>query len=180
MFGRSYFGVDQSASDGFDVADRLIADTYPVHVAIFHEKNVDGWSGDTGFYTTDIRSPLPSVLGQSKTWRFYLWVDPGSTAAPLFSWGYDTPAPAFDKILYTLTYVRAAQGITGEKTPVGTSVNLNHAMQGTWLFPRYTTTDGRTGYVFELTATVIPEPSSLLALFSGLAGVGFAVRRKRK
>jgi hypothetical protein len=44
----------------------------------------------------------------------------------------------------------------------------------------YKTTDGTTGYMFTLTATVIPEPSSLLALLAGLGGFGAMLRRRRR
>jgi hypothetical protein len=63
---------------------------------------------------------------------------------------------------------------------VGTIWNID--MPGSTIsLPTYRTDNGLTGYHFELSATAVPEPSSLLALFGGLAGVGgFAMRRRRK
>lgn len=182
QFGGTYahFGTATLASDGFDSRDVRIVQTSSVYIGTYHEQDVGGWSGDTGFYSTDLRAPVTLIPGQSKTWTFYLWENPSWNVVLELMWGFDYPAPAFNKMLYTLTYVRAAQGITGGNIPVGASVLLNEHTQGTWSFPVYKTTDGRTGYMFEFTATVIPEPSSLLALVGGIAGLGgFVLRRRR-
>lgn len=183
MMGDAYFGVSGSASDDLDSQDHApVANPY-WYVAVYREPGVDGWTADPGFYSTDIRSPIPQVPGQTKTWRFYFWAD---QACPYdfmeFQWGYYRDhSVALGQIVYTLSYVRAAVGGDAASMPVGTVVSLKDHQQGTWRFPLYKTDDGRNGYVCELTATVIPEPSSLAALACGLAGVGGAlVRRKQR
>ena len=180
-FGTAYFGTSSSASDNADTQDTLMASPQYWYMATYHETDVDGWTGDTGFYSTDTRSPLPLVAGQSKTWRFYVWKDLSSSGILEMMWGWSYPnAPAFDKMEYRLTYVRSANGVTEGSTPVGTSVLLNQYQQGTWSLPVYRTDDGRTGYMFEFSATVIPEPSSLLAVGGGLGAVGGLALRKRR
>lgn len=178
-FGQGYFahfGTSISASDDVDACDVRISDIQYYYYGTYNE-------GDTGFYSTDIRAPLQLMPGQSKTWTFYLWADPSYPQGPSgdhleMMWGWSQPAPAFSKMRYVLTYVRSAEGVTGGNTPVGSSVILNQYQQGTWSFPVYRTIDGQTGYMFEFTATVVPEPSSIAALGMALAGVGI-IRKRR-
>lgn len=177
------FGTAVGASDGGDSRDALITSANPVYAATYHEHDVDGWNGASGFYQSDIREPLSLVPGTSKKWVFYLWGDPSLTPQATYiglSWGYRSPFPAFDKMDYRLTYVRSVEGVTGGSVPVGTSILLSEHPQGTWSFPAYRTTDGRTGYMFELTATVVPEPSSLAALGAGLLPLASSRLRRRK
>ena len=179
--GGSYFGVSMAALDDFDSLDQLAQPIHYSYIATYHEKNIDGWTGDTGFYSSDFRSPMNLVPGQSKTWTFYLWARFLYPYSQLrMTWGFDEPPwPAFDTTEYTLTYVKAADGITGgESIPIGTSRLLNVWTQWAWSFPVYKTNNGLTGYKFELTATIIPEPSSLLALAGGLMGLAGLLRKK--
>ena len=47
-------------------------------------------------------------------------------------------------------------------------------------FPTYRTDNGLTGYQFELSATAVPEPSSLAAVLCGIGGLTSFAFRKRK
>ena len=177
------FGTSSWASDGVDNSDIKITGTHSYYVGVYHEQDEGEWSDDSGFYSTDMRAPLQLKPGESKTWVFYLWADPSYPQGPSgdhleLDWGWYQPSPDFSNMNYVLTYVAPAQGVTNGPT-VGKSVLLNENPQGTWRLPVYRTEDGRTGYVFSLTATVIPEPSSLLALLAGVAGIGGVVWRRK-
>ena len=178
QFNGACFGTGSAAVDGYDSLDRSMSESGAWHCGTFHEQGAD-WSSDTGFYSTDVRAPLQIKPGESKTWTFYVWEDTSQNIVLELGWGYTTVnAPAFSSMNYVLTYVAPAQGVTNGPT-VGKSVLLNENPQGTWRLPVYRTEDGRTGYVFSLTATVIPEPSSLLALLAGVAGIGGVAWRRK-
>ncbi len=180
-FGTAYFGTASSSSDGFDSSDVLMtSNPTDYYVGTYHNE-ADGWSGPTGFYSTDLRSTLPLTVGQSKTWTFYMWGNPTVNGNPdgflPLAWGWEVPS----SMQFTLTYMRAPLGPTGPviwtPVPVGTSTVLEGQSSG-WVFPTYDTTDGTTGYELQFTATVIPEPSSLLALGSSLFCLaGLTIRR---
>lgn len=179
QIGTATFGVSDSSSDGFDANDQMVTANPYWYVATYKQYGDSGWTGSSGFYSTDMRSPVPLVLGQSKSWQFYFWADQNCPYTFMeFQWGYDNHTPAAE-ITYRLTYERAAVGGDSGSTPVGTSFILNSVPQGTWRLPVYKTSDGTNGYVFQLTATVVPEPSSLLALSLSLLPLGLALARKR-
>jgi hypothetical protein len=48
------------------------------------------------------------------------------------------------------------------------------------VLPYYATSDPSTGYKFRAEVTAVPEPSALIALMSGLAGVGGLAARRRR
>ena len=64
-FGGSYarFGTNASASDAFDTSDVRISQPRSVYIGTYHEKGAEGWTQDTGFYSSDIRSPLALSTG---------------------------------------------------------------------------------------------------------------------
>ncbi|MCE5322822.1 PEP-CTERM sorting domain-containing protein [bacterium] len=192
FMNRAYFGTNINASDGFDSLDIMYDQSQQYHIAVYHEYDLDGWSGSTGYYSYDIRSPLEQSVGASKTWIIYLW---GSTSIPEEAWYLSLPwtfsgdisQASFDTISFSLTYVRPAIGVTGEWTPplgysppVGTTISLNDYTEGNWLFPIYRTEQGLDGYIFSLTATVIPEPSGFFALLGSLACMGGIAWRRRR
>ncbi|MCE5313661.1 MAG: PEP-CTERM sorting domain-containing protein [Armatimonadota bacterium] len=176
------FGTSATTSDGADFLDISLPTGRYLNCATYYEQGVGGWTAETGFYSTDIRSPLVAQTENTKTWLFYFWGSPSLTSSNMYlTWGYFSDnTPDFQNSVYTLKYVRPAVGITEGYVDVGTTISLNYHSQGTWKFPAYATTNGLDGYMFELTATVIPEPASILALLTGLAGIGgIAIKRRQ-
>jgi hypothetical protein len=148
----------------------------------YHEDGVDGWDGPTGFYCMDFREPPPPVQGFSKTWTIYVWADPtlGPTANKIsFSWTVAAIYGVPSEVDVWLTFTRKPEGVAGGPA-VGTAWHLSQVPNGGVELPVFRASDGRTGYVFDFTATVIPEPSSLAALGLALAGVGIGVARRRR
>ena len=177
-----YYGTAVDASDGYDSHDQLSNPTAPIRSGVYHTQGVHGWTGPTGFYWRDIRAPLPMIVGTSKTWRIYLWADP--TLSPErttigMSWfGTGVSAEALEQIEFRLTYVRRAVGVTDDWNVEGDYRILNDWPDGgSWAVPAIRIDNGLDGYVFELKATVIPEPSALIALGVGLAALGLRRRR---
>lgn len=179
----TYLGTSLGASDGYDSSDRPMDSSGHMHTAIYHASGVDGWDGPTGFYAVDMRSPLETASGSTKTWRMYLWGDlslnPQWTDIGTSWFGSGVSADAFQQIQYRLTYVRSAVGIADER--VGMSMVLNDWPDGSsWWFPAYRTDNGLNGYVLDLTATAVPEPSSLAVLGIGMLPLaGVAIKRMR-
>ena len=74
----------------------------------------------------------------------------------------------------SLECTQVPQGISGGPT-VGTVWTTPPFID----LPFYATSDGLTGYGFKFTLTMVPEPSSVLALFCGMGGlVGVILRRR--
>ncbi len=74
----SCFGIDPRASDDRDSFDDLLGYRSYINMGVYHEQGKDGWTGQTGMYSKDIRTPLPTTPGSSKTWRLYYWNTPAS------------------------------------------------------------------------------------------------------
>ncbi len=170
------FGVWRTATDGFDAWDSV---SYPssggmTHVGAYHSPDEDGWEGPAAFYGGDFRAPL-TQYGESRTWRIWLWNDPALPAESVeqrILTGGD-PVPSH---LVTLTLAAKPAGVTGGP-PVGTTWDLISNLRVEFYLPTFRTADGKQGYLLELTATLVPEPSSLLALSAGLAGMAGVMRR---
>lgn len=170
---RMQFGARVGSLDGFDSTDLLATPAYGWSAGTYHVNGQDGWLGETGFYSFDSRSPL--APGESKTWTFYVWAEPGTTEATrAISGSLWTSDPNY--IQTVMEYFQKPSGITGGpelgatwSAPAVFTLNL----------PYYSTSDGRTGYGFRLTLTAVPEPSSLLALAGGILGFGALRLRKR-
>ena len=170
---RMQFGARVGSLDGFDSTDLLATPGYGWFAGTYHVNGEDGWLGPTGFYAFDSRAPL--ALGESKTWTFYVWAEPGTTeAARGFSGNLWTSDPNY--IHTVMEYFQKPPGVTGGPE-LGTTWTAPAVL--TLILPFYSTSDGRTGYGFRLTLTAVPEPSSLLALSGGILGFGALRLRKR-
>ncbi|BCW99923.1 MAG: hypothetical protein KatS3mg024_2750 [Armatimonadota bacterium] len=173
------FGVNASALDGFDALDTLVRDEPLPLVGVYKIAGEDGWDGPTGFYARDMRAPLPAVVGARQTWLFYTWIDSRLEGdVPWFALGWVSPRGAPPQIWVTITLLTKPEGIA-EGPSVGTMWDVSAKPFGGVQLPPFKTSDGREGYLFALTATVIPEPASLFILTAGLAGMGGLMHRRR-
>ena len=171
---RGMFAVQQGALDSLDPSDALSLPHDGWQAGAHHVKNQDGWDGDTGFYGIDYRAPLAS--GETKTWMIYFWALQGTTPGDLgVHWDTLSGYPLPSEMTARLEYIQKPQDVAG-----GPDIGTVWTTPPTMVLPFYATTDGLTGYGFKFTLTAVPEPSSILALAGGLAGLGgMALRRRR-
>jgi len=172
---RGLFAVQQGALDSLDSIDALSQPHNGWQAGAYHVKNQDAWDGDTGFYSTDYRAPL--APGETKTWLIYFWALSGTTPANLgVNWATVSSYPLPSNITAKLESIQKPEGITG-----GPAVGTVWTTPPYVTLPFYATSNGLNGYGFKFTLTAVPEPSSLLALAGGIAGLGgLALRRKRR
>jgi hypothetical protein len=169
-------GFYECFSDGYDGKEAKI---YPYQyvnssfIGIYKTMGVDGWDWDTGFYMEDYRPAINR--GQTLTFnKIYVWADPTVPAGQ-------------DILLYRLLGPKVSSNVTYKLTLVSTPEGVTYSGPWEWgayhdtiVLPFFSTDDGTKGYEFKAEFTVIPEPSSLIALFGGLAGMsGAALRRRR-
>ena len=170
------FGTDPSAQDDYDASDLAILSGYDLYVATYHSNTTDaGWTGPTDFYRNDICAPM--AVGQSQTWTIYVWAAPSLPPDASFiavDFGHNAGVP--DGLSFTLALKAKPVGVTGGPA-TGTVWDLSRQPYGVNL-PVYRTSNGLDGYIFDFTATVIPEPSSLLALLAGVTGIGGVAWRR--
>jgi hypothetical protein len=171
-------GVYPDSIDGSDANDYLAGSGAKVFCGTYHAHDPDSWSGPTGMYAYDRRAPVPHTIEAHRTWTVYCWADP-SLPSDLtyisFTWLCARTAPAWLSV--TLRLAAKPAGVTGGPA-VGTMWNLSAQSDAGVQLPVFRTSDGREGYVFDFTATVIPEPSSLLAILASLGGFGMLLRRR--
>ncbi|MBI2842164.1 MAG: PEP-CTERM sorting domain-containing protein [Armatimonadetes bacterium] len=157
------------ASDGLDSYDRLAtANNYGWIAGSYH--SADEWGSSAGFYGSDTRAPL--APGDTKAWMLYIWGAPGASHDFVVSWSASgSPDPL---VQGKLELVQKPTDITG-----GPALGTVWTTPPIFTLPLYTTTDGLTGYGFKFTLTMIPEPSSLLALGLAASGLGGVALRRR-
>jgi len=150
-----------------------------MYVATYHSSTTAGgtWTGPPGFYGIDYRAPIPLIPGQSKTWTMYVWAVPLWPWNIRFAWSHYFTFP--DEFYFTLTLKSKPAGIIGGPI-AGTVWDLSAQPNAGIQLPIFRTANGLEGYVFDFTATVIPEPSSLAALLAGLGGLGALGWRRRR
>lgn len=176
-----HFGASSDAVDSFDSLDRSYLQPGPqAYFGVLHRTGEDGWTGSSGFYRYDMRSPLKP--GETKTWPFYVWFDPLMDPAAenlILSWliVFQDAEPPPGTIV-TVRLKSKPIGITGGPAE-GTAWVLSSNPTGGVLLPGFRTLDGTQGYLFEMEAVMIPEPSSLIALTGCLLGAAGFVRRRR-
>lgn len=157
---------------GYDY-ESAIGQYLPTDIAIatYKEYGKNGWNGPTEIYDSDCRAYLQpgktDIIGD-----IYLWA--GTAVAPrdLQLWINHYWLDA--GLTYTLRLVQIPVGITYTGP---TQWGLGH---GTISLPFFATDDFSQGYMFQAEITAVPEPSSLLALAGGMAGLGgFALKRRK-
>lgn len=171
-----HYGVSPGSSDGYDGEHLAHDGESPVHAGVYHDS---GWP--EGFYAEDFRSPISLASGSSKSWLISVWCDPSldfGVSSITFATQIGGILPPRD-FRYTLTLLEKPAGI--EDGPmVGASYDMSYYTfnwGAAFQLPSYRTDDGRNGYVIELKATAIPEPSAFVALACGLVGM---TRRRRQ
>jgi len=122
------------------------------YAGVYHE-NGPGWTGPTGFYSTDQRGEIG--IDESKTWQdLYVWAPldfPHEQMQLVLSPTYFYPPPPTRA--YWLTLLQVPEGIVGAPA-VGTTWRiwpLARESSFAILLPTYRTTDGLSGYKFSLT-----------------------------
>ena len=176
-----YIGVSPLATDGWNGESPVAIEDAPNGYALtWHEKNTGGWLGDTGFYREDFHAPIPP--GQTKSWLLYVWATP-SVPDDYTTCGFHLanvvpgkPSETYDTQFH-VTLLSKPSSITGGPD-VGTAWEIN-MQEWQIALPIYRTDNGLTGYLFEFSATAVPEPSSLVALIGGF-GCLSAFRKRRR
>lgn len=178
-------GTNTGASDGYVVGQDL---GYPSAISgageIICYDLVGQGSVPDGRFNTDLRAPIitPSAC---KAWHLRAYVNGGAArTAVLRAWMTSTgkkDSVDYDVKLYVGTWT-AEQCLSGA---AGTALWLAPInASGTSTTPQYTLS-GITMAEYEerlytVTICTVPEPGSMVALFSGLVGlVGFGIRRRK-
>ena len=130
----------------------------------------------TSLVGKDVRAPL--VANQVKAWNLHAWLLDASGAAKVA--GNITITAWLVGADLDGTVVVKVKGL-GSDWPA--PLNTTSATRGTQAAPLKTWTvtyDGVNDVQFNVDASTIPEPGSLLALVSGLVGlIGFGIRRRK-
>ena len=174
----TWIGAQPWCQDGYD--EQLLVNVGGGSgIALLHYRQEGpGWSGPEGFYLEDYESPIPA--GASHTWsNIYLWAQdyavPGGTADIRFGLEFPYPPPGYTAHL-VLDYVPESLEWTGQ-----TDFWLDLTQGSVITLPVLEVSDGLQGTRMHLTVYApVPEPSSLIALAGGLAGLGGLTLRRRR
>jgi hypothetical protein len=166
------FGTASGWTVGYDGEVRLSVSAKQSYCGIYKQNGQDGWNGSTGWYEQDIRPAISA--GETVVENVYLWAGTLAPAGDLHLYQVYSPILA-EGMTYSLRLVQIPVGVTYTGP---TEWGPDH---GTIILPFYATDNPLTGYKFEAEITApVPEPSSILALAGGIAGLGgLAMRRKR-
>lgn len=146
--------------------------------------DVNGWDGPSGWYH-DQALPTPSPGSSIVVKNLYVWAGQ-SFAYDTFKIGYMDAGFAYpEEWVRTLRLVSTPDGINYTGPREWTIPLCADKVAGTFLpnavLPAYRTDNPLSGYEFEIEIQhVVPEPSSILALVGGIAGLGGFVLRRRK
>ncbi len=171
------FGCRDYSADGCDPYDNYWGgidwSARKGGAAAFYRTAAQGWDGPEGIYTADIRSHI--APGASKTWDgVYAWVNGVEMPGSVTPYVVRPLLPDLEGLQarLVLDYVPPHLGYTG---PTEFELDLNYTLVP---LPVPNVTDPLLGTRMHITVTMVPEPSSLLALSAGLAGMAGALRRR--
>lgn len=167
-------GTKPGSIDGIGSEDKTLAPTNGEKAMMFTDLQPRS--------NTDYRAPL--VVGETKTWNLNIWTNEGSAGEiSLSGWiataGNGSILPSTDgdpdillQLFHGSTLVWTAP-INESSTSTNPMFSYTFNYGGGNL-----TTAGEAFYV--VASTIVPEPGSMVALFSGLVGlVGFGIRRRK-
>jgi len=169
------FHSSDTGSTGYDGETRYGVYVKADNAAFYREFGRDGWDGATGLYQEDYRPHLSAgetvVIPDICVWSGKVTTPHDIVLRRIY--------PVFlssEGMAYTLRLVQVPAGITYAGPTVW---GPDHGLIS---LPYYATDDPLTGYRFEavITAPPVPEPSSLLALLAGVAGLGGLTFRRRR
>jgi len=174
--GLASLGVQGTSVDGYDSHDQWSGfGGYPgqAKIATYHQHG-DDWSGLTGFYTWDFHAPLVGDR-TSTTWYIYSWAqdywDGGNVIhRVVYPYPDGMPPPWYQARLY-LDYVPPAANWEGP-----TVFDISVTGYTYFDLPIVAVSNPLDGVRMHFTVAT-PEPSSLLALVGGLAGITLGRRR---
>jgi hypothetical protein len=174
------FGLKTGASDAY-VAGQDATHTIPSgDYALAYSLPADAPAGSV--VKNDLRAPLPDVGGATMIWDIFLRASSGSVGAPanVVLKGYIFSSTS-DKYDGGFRSIALQQGGVTLVDDAGNAMVFAAGVTGTSTAPTFTKTFAFTGQDIPIQlVAVVPEPGSMLAMFSGLVGlVGYGIRRRK-
>ncbi len=184
--GGFFFGARPGYQDGYDGLPVFTTWDRAGAFMLLYRTNGPDWSGPSGLYGEDRESPIPDG-GSHTWWDIRLW-----------AYNYTPPYGNGDRVgTDYVNDVPAPVGYWGQLVLDYVPAHLNWTGETQWYFPLWS--NGGYGvpalpcpitddpfspdnvtrmHLTVYTYNPVPEPSSLLALVAGLAGVGWRLRRR--